>query len=257
MDVPATTKPAKINRLLPYAAVLQADAHQTLRSWVYRFWLAISVLATTGYLIYRFGLRHDGGLVQYASILVSDILRWTVLGSATLVIVLTGGSISAERGTMADSVLSRGISRYQYFLGKWHARLGVVIGTFLLMGGLAMIGGYFFLNSDLSLRGCAAALVTIAAFLAVLVSFGVAVSAVSNSTVVGIAILWVVIYGAGFALTLLPASIPAPDRLLNNLPNVLRGYYDVQLLTRILLGSLVASTLAAVIGMAYFSRRDI
>jgi hypothetical protein len=36
-----------------------------------------------------------------------------VLGSITLIVVLTAGAISADRGTMADSVLSRGISRYQ------------------------------------------------------------------------------------------------------------------------------------------------
>jgi hypothetical protein len=257
MDAPAPTKPAKINRLLPYSAVLQADLNQTLRSWVYRFWLVVSILATVGYLIYRFAARHEAALVQYASVLVSDLLRWSLLGSATLVIVLTGGSISSERGTMADSVLSRGISRYQYFIGKWHARLAAVIGTFLLMGGLAIFGGYFFLNDDLSFRGCAAALVMMAAVLGVIVSCGVSVSAVTHSTLVGIAALWFAIYGAGFLLTLLPARFPAPDRLLANLPNVLKGYYDVQLLTRLLIGSVVVSVVSAVAGMSWFARRDV
>jgi hypothetical protein len=257
MDTPAPAKTAKINRFLPYAAVMQADLHQTMRSWVYRFWLIVSALATAGYLTYRFGARHEALIVQHASALVSDLLRWSLLGSATLVIVLTGGSISSERGTMADSVLSRGISRYQYFLGKWHARMAAVIGTFLLMGFLAVAGGYFFLNDDLSFQGCAAALSMIAAVLAVIVSCGVSVSAVSNSTVVGIAILWVAVYGVGFLLTLLPSSYPAPDRLLVNLPNVLRGYYDVEMLTRLLLGSVVTSVVVSILGMTYFARRDV
>src|SRR5262245_27874866 len=133
MDVPAAPK-VKVNRFLPYWAVLQADVGQTLRSWVYRAWVLMSLLAAVGYLFYRLGIYHESGMVQLAPTLVIDMLRWTMLGSVTLIIVLTAGSISAERGTMADSVLSRGISRYQYFLGKWHARLMTVLGTFLAMG---------------------------------------------------------------------------------------------------------------------------
>ena len=58
---------------------------------------------------------------------LSDLLRWTLLGSVRFIVVLSAGSISSERGTLADSVLSRGISRHQYFLGKWHARLASVM----------------------------------------------------------------------------------------------------------------------------------
>jgi ABC-type transport system involved in multi-copper enzyme maturation permease subunit len=242
---------------LPYCAVFQADLNLTLRSWVYRFWLAISVLATAGYLIYRFAVRHEAAIVQYSSVLVSDLLRWSLLGSVTIIIVLTGGSISSERGTMADSVLSRGISRYQYFMGKWHARLAAVLGTFLLMGFIAILGGYLFLSDDLSLVGSAVALVMIASVLAVVVSCGVSVSAISNSTVVGIAVLWFVIYGVGVGLTFLPATFPAPDRLLANLPNILRGYYDVEAMTRLVTVSIGCSIAVAIVGLGYFARRDI
>src|SRR6202035_307130 len=38
MDATAPTKPVRINRFLPYWAVLQADMRQTLHSWVYRAW---------------------------------------------------------------------------------------------------------------------------------------------------------------------------------------------------------------------------
>ena len=56
MDAAAAPSPVKINRWLPYWAVFQADVRQTLRSWVYRFWVLLSVLATVGYLLYRFGI---------------------------------------------------------------------------------------------------------------------------------------------------------------------------------------------------------
>src|ERR1700736_2515565 len=134
MDAPTTATPKTFRpvRWMPYCAVFQMDLHQTLNSWVYRVWVLLSLVAGVGDLLYRFWAYRESGMVQPASDLMSDLLRWTVLGSVTLIIVLTAGSISAERGTAADSVLSRGISRYQYFLGKWHSRLVSILGTFFL-----------------------------------------------------------------------------------------------------------------------------
>src|SRR5437764_4472291 len=146
--VPAAVKKVKINRFLPYWAVFQADLKATLNSWIYRVWVLVSLGAAVGYLLYRFGAKQVGGFVQPAPEMLSDLMQWVAFGSVTLVIVLTAGAICAERGTMADSVLSRGISRYQYFLGKWHSRLVVVLGTFFVIALLALIGSFFMLHSD-------------------------------------------------------------------------------------------------------------
>lgn len=250
-------KEVKINRWLPYWAVLQADLHMTLRSWVYRFWLLISVLATGAYLLFHIALQQKAGLIQPASLKVSDLLLWSFLAGVTLVIVLTGGSISSERGTMADSVLSRGISRYQYFLGKWHARVAVVLGTFFVTGLFGLVGSHFFLHEDLNPGGSLVALATIMALLATVTTCGVTVSAISNSTMLGIALLWVGLYGVGFASTWLPGHIWTPTAVLHNLPFVLQGYYDIHVHGRIIAWSAVSSLLVALVGLAYFGRRDV
>jgi len=256
MDATAVKKPVAINRWLPYWAVFQADVKQTVHSWVYRAWVLMSVLAMVGYLLYRVGLSHEAGIVQPASLVASHLLRWSVLGSITLIVVLTAGSISSERGTMADSVLSRGISRYQYFLGKWHARLAAVLVTYLTMGAAALVSSLF-LHEDLSLSGSLVALATVAALLAAVVTCGVSVSAVVNSTVLGIAVLWMVFYGGCFTLSLLPARFPSPDRILQSLPWILRGHYDLELLGQLVGWSAGISFVSALFGMAYFARRDI
>src|SRR5438046_7018457 len=106
----------------------------------------------------------------------------------TLIVMLTVGSISSERGSMADSVLSRGISRHQYFLGKWHARLVTVLGTFLLMGLVTLVGSVFLLHEDLEWSGSLLALAAVAALLATVVTCGVTVSALAPSTVIAIAV---------------------------------------------------------------------
>src|SRR5437879_8296293 len=154
MDTPIAVKAVRINRFLPYWAVFQADLKQTLKSWIYRVWVLVSLGAGVGYLLYRFGAKQVGGFVQPAPEMISDLMNWVAFGSVTLIIALTAGAICSERGTMADAVLSRGISRYQYFLGKLHARLAVVLGTFVIIALLALIGSFFMLHSDsLSLPG--------------------------------------------------------------------------------------------------------
>src|SRR5881398_819205 len=101
MDTPATDKAAKINRWLPYWAVLQTDVRQTLRSWVYRLWVIVSLAAAVGYLLYRFGIHREAGIIQSASLLTSDLLRGMILGSLALIVVLTVSGIASERGTLA------------------------------------------------------------------------------------------------------------------------------------------------------------
>ena len=258
MDAPIAAKPVKINRFLPYWAVLQADMRQTFHSWVYRAWVMLCLLAAVGYLVYRFGAYREAGMVQPATDLMSDLLRWTVFGSVTLIIVLTAGSITSERGTLADSVLSRGISRYQYFLGKWHARVATMLGTFGAFCLIVLVGSFFLLHDEnLSLTGSLVAMGVVAALLAAVITCGVTISAICNSTVLGIAVLWLVVYGAGFILSLLPASYPSPDRALKSLPDILRNSYDTQMVSRVAVGAIAASALAAVIGLVCFARRDV
>src|SRR6266446_1747933 len=126
MEAAAPTQPLKVNRFLPYLAVFQADLKQTLLSWIYRAWVLLSVGASLVFLLYRFGAKQVGGFVQPAPEMMS--------------VILTSGTICAERGNLADSILSRGISRHQYFLGKWTARLAAILGTFLVMSTLTLFG---------------------------------------------------------------------------------------------------------------------
>jgi ABC-type transport system involved in multi-copper enzyme maturation permease subunit len=252
-----TIKANQVRAWLPYWAVLQADVRQTTRSWVYRLWVVASVLFAVGYFLYRLGVYKEAGMIQDASKLMSDLLRWSVYGSATLIIVLTAGCISSERGTLADSVLSRGISRFQYFLGKWHSRLATVLGTYLVLGVLAIACSYCLLHEDLSMSGCVVALLTVGALLAAVVTGGVAASAIFNSTVGAIAVLWITLYGCGFLLSMMPAGYPSPQRALNNLPLILQGEYNTQHLARLLRWASLSCLGMGAAGLAYFARRDV
>src|SRR5262249_16247452 len=106
METATVVTPAKINRLLPYWAALQTDLRQTLGGWVYRLWVLVMVVAAAGYLLYEFGARNEGGILSKGSVQLKDVFRSVALGSLALVAVLGVGSISSERTTVADAVLS-------------------------------------------------------------------------------------------------------------------------------------------------------
>jgi ABC-2 type transport system permease protein len=253
----SASKPVSYNRFLPYWAVMQADITHTLRSWVYRFWVLVSVGTLVGYLLYRLGPVNEHGIIQTASTFVGDLLRWTVVGSVTLIVVLSAGAISSERGSLADSILSRGISRYQYFMGKWHGRLILVLVTHLVLSGVALACGWFVLHEKLSITGSVLAVLVVAAMLAVVVSLSVAVSAMVNNTLAGISILWMIMYGGGIALSHLPEGFPSVNHTLQMLPWILRGNFTQSTLWPIILWSAIFSLTAALGGMVCFARRDV
>jgi hypothetical protein len=257
MDAVALETPLKYRRWLPYWAVLQTDLKQTLRSWVYRLWFAVCLLATLGYLLYRFGIHSEAWIVQSASVHSSNLIRGIILGSLALIVILTVSSISSERGTLADSILSRGISRYQYFLAKWHARSLVILCTFLLVAMLMLLGSYFLLSEDLTFSGSVAGVLILASILFAVISWGVTIGAITNSTVLGITLFWIVLYGTGFLLSLLPQSFPAPDRILAKLPAILRGNFDGGMLGDVVLVSFGVALIAGIVGMISFSRKDV
>lgn len=251
----------RFNKFLPYWAVLQTDLRQTYRSWVYRLWVLMTVVAAGGFLLYRVGLHKEAGLFQSAATQCGDLIRIMVVGSLALIVVLAVSAVGAERGTVADSVLSRGISRHQYFLAKWHARLVVVLTTFAGLAAAVLVASYFLFradaDSDLTLVGGLAAVVAVCAVLVVIVSWGVTIGAMTNGTVLGITVFWLVLYGLGFLLTLLPEPWPSPDRELGRLKYVLQGQFNTGLLANLLLAAVGLSGLAAAVGLVGFSRRDV
>jgi ABC-2 type transport system permease protein len=256
MDAPAA-KPVRINYLLPYYAVLFADIRGTLRSWIYRLWAFLSIASVSGWLLYGFG-AHRVGHIQPAPELLNDLFTWIIWGSVTLIILLTASTICGERGNLADSVLSRGISRSSYYLGKWHARLLVVLTTFLFLAGGAITAATMLLDgSALSVYGCLVAVGVVAALLVMIVSCGVMVSALANSPMVAITVVWMALYGIGFLLSFLPTQYPSPDRAIRALPMVLKGTYDLHTILRIAAGAMSTSLLMAVVGMVGFSRKDV
>lgn len=247
----------KYQRWLPYWAVLQTDLRQTVRSWAWRLWVIVVSAAAVGFLMYHFGVHRQAGINQDASEHSSDLMRGIVLGSLALIVVLTVSAISSERGTLADSVLSRGISRYQYFLAKWHSRSIIILATFAALAALALTCNHFLLSENMSFTGGLMAIVTICAVLWAIISVGVTIGAMTGSTVLGITMFWIVLYGCGFLMSLLPSHYPSPGQMFSRLPNVLQGKYSTDAVAEFIIISTAVSLVSGTAGLLTFARKDV
>ena len=257
MDAPAAVKTFKYNHWLPYWAVFQMDLRQTARSWVFRVWVLAAVLLGSGYLLHRWAIHEQAGITQSAATLMTQVVQLGVLAGTALVIVLTAGAISSERGVLADSVLSRGISRYQYFLGKLHARLTLILGSFVFIGVGLLVASSLLLTRDLSILGSLLALVVAAAILGIIVACGVTISSFCNSSLLATALLLIGAYGVGVVLWFLEYGQFNPQRLNRMLPNVLAGQFDFGVQLKLVGWCALFGFAASIVGLVHFARRDV
>src|SRR3954462_15890066 len=98
MDQQPPVVTVRFNKFLPYWAVLQTDLRLTFRSWVYRLWVFMTVLAAAGFLLYRVGLHREAGIFQSAATQCGYLFRIIVVGSLAVVVVLAVSAVGAERG---------------------------------------------------------------------------------------------------------------------------------------------------------------
>jgi ABC-2 type transport system permease protein len=258
MDAP-TVAPTTIrfNPLLPYYAVFRTDLRQTVQSWVFRLWVLVSLVSAVGYGLYKFGIHREVGLVQSASEQTGILLRTVGVVTLAFVSLIALSSISSERGTVADSILSRGISRHQYFLAKWHSRSVVLLLTFIGLAAVVLTAYHYLLEPDLDLGGCVAATLIAAGILAAVIAWGVTVGALASGTVIGLTVYWMVLFGALFLLSFLPDPFPNPTTLITQLRSVLRGNYDPTKVAKVVGLLLTVAIAGAAVGLVGYRRKDV
>ncbi len=259
MDATTTAAPPapRFNPLLPYFAVFRTDLRLTVQSWVFRLWVLVSVVAAVGYGLYKFGIHREVGLVQSASEHTGVLLRSVGLVTLAFVSLLALSGVSGERGSVADSVLSRGISRHQYFLAKWHARTLVLLGAFAVLAAVVLTAYHFLLEPDVTLGGGVAATLVALAVLAAVIAWGVTVGALANGTVIGITLFWLALFGAIFLLSFLPDPFPSPVRAVTQMRSVLRGNYDPTEVAKLAGLFLTVALAGAAVGLVGYSRKDV
>jgi ABC-type transport system involved in multi-copper enzyme maturation permease subunit len=113
---------------MPFLAILRYDLRTLTSSWLVRLWLAGSIVLT---LLLGAVWWHQ---LKTAELITSLLVPYLVGPWFLIVVVLGADPVSAARTeALADGILSRPVTRYEYLLASWAARLAVVLGCYLVV----------------------------------------------------------------------------------------------------------------------------
>jgi hypothetical protein len=145
---------------------------------------------------------------------------------STFIIVICSGAVSSESSVVADSILSKAVTRYHYILAKFLSRLVAMLGVYLV---IALPSTYLLSENavnDLSQPGVRWAILSVGMMLLLLTSLSVAFSTVFNRTLVALVVVWVIWYVSSGVLTLFQLDVLSPLIIIDKMVDTLRGNYD-------------------------------
>jgi len=113
---------------MPALAMLRHDLHTLAASWLVRLWLAGSALLTL------FLMMSNWETFQTAPLIALLLLPYLVFPWLLVAIVLGVGPVTGSRAdALADGILSRPVTRYEFLVASWAARVMVVLGVYLVV----------------------------------------------------------------------------------------------------------------------------
>jgi len=236
---------------MPYLALLEADLTQMVKSWTVRIWLVLTAL----FALLTLPDTLSGG--SPASEQLGGLLATYPLVWSTFAIIVSGGAISSEAGLVADSILSKSVTRYEYVLAKLTSRLVTVLGVYLLVVLPWALIVLRQAQGDLAWQGVFWAVMLIGMTLFLLTSLSVALSALFNRTLVAIVVVWFLWYAASGIFAVLEVEYLSPGHIIEKLPATLQGDYALADQVGILLGLGLLSGVFVALAVGYFNEKDV
>ncbi len=125
----STAKTSKIGtRMMPYMAILLHDMKTLWSSRLVRLWLGATALLTLLLVGSNWPNFQDGTLIA------SLLFPYLVFPWFFVVVVLGVSPVSGSRDeALADGILSRPVSRFEYLLATWSARVVLVLSVYLMV----------------------------------------------------------------------------------------------------------------------------
>ena len=125
----STVKTSKIStRMMPYMAILKHDMKTLWRSRLVRLWLGATALLTLLLVGSNWSNFMDGTLIALL------LFPYLVFPWFFVVVVLGVTPVSGSQvETLADGILCRPVSRFEYLLASWSARVVLVLSVYLVV----------------------------------------------------------------------------------------------------------------------------
>ena len=115
-------------RFMPTLAILQHDLGTLASNWLVRLWLLLSAVLVFLLVSGNWPRVEDGPLIAMT------LIPYLFMPWFLVVIMLGVGPVAGARSeSLADGLLSRPVTRYEYLLASWAARVITVLGVFLVV----------------------------------------------------------------------------------------------------------------------------
>jgi hypothetical protein len=204
----------------PFWAIVQADLRGLFRSKITYGWLVGAVFIQV---LRTLGSSASGTISGVVPSGFSDFIYiWSLV-----IIGLAASSVSSEAGELADSIMSKSVTRLDYVFAKFASRIAYTLIGFSLVTavlvGLALrleVGEY-------EAQGLASAILLVALTLVMLTALGVGLSIALPNTVMSIVGLLVLWYSMTFFFPIIGLDVISPGSLLGELPGIIRGTWSI------------------------------
>jgi ABC-2 type transport system permease protein len=233
----------------PFFAILQADLRGLFRSRITYGWLLVAAFLEV---VRTLGSSGGGTTSSVVSSGLSDFVYiWSLV-----IIVLAASSVSSEAGELADSILSKSVTRFDYVLAKFASRISYTLISFSMVTAL-LVGLALRLEvGDYVVSGLASAILLIALTMVMLTAIGVGLSVVMPNTVTSIVALLFVWYSMTLLFPILGLDVVSPGSITGSLPAIVRGAWSAADWETVA-GFVAFSGVATVLSSAYFYLKDI
>jgi len=219
---PACAETRKLGtRMMPYVALLRHDLRSLWQSWLVRLWLGGTALLTFMLVGANWVQFRDGTLIA------SLLFPYLVFPWFFVVVVLGVSPVSGSRAeTLADGILSRPVSRCEYLLATWSARVVLVLGIYLIVTVpsiiLVMLAKRPVPEDTVTIYGIVTALGVVGLVLTFLVSLGFLMGTLLRKPLLAVVVLVFIWYPIGLILSVFSLEEFSPISLSRAISTQLR-----------------------------------
>ena len=206
---------------MPLLAILRHDLRTLWTSWLVRLWLAGAAVLTL------LLVASNWALFQTAELVACLLFPFLVFPWFLVVIVLGVTPVSGSRAeALADGILSRPVTRWEYLVASWAARVVTVLGVFLAVivpAVLVVALARRPVDEDaVTLYGILASLAVVGLVLTFLVSLGFLLGTLLRGTLLAVVVLVFVWYPISLILSVFSLEEFSPISLNQAIPTLLR-----------------------------------
>jgi ABC-type transport system involved in multi-copper enzyme maturation permease subunit len=206
---------------MPSLAIFRHDLRTLWGGWLVRLWLVATALLT--FLL----LSSNWGRFQTAPLIASLLFPYLVFPWFLVAMVLGISPVSGSRAeALADGILSRPVTRYEYLLAAWAARVVTVLGAYLVVVAPATVLAVWaqrpVAEDHVTLYGVLGSLLVVGLVLTFLVSLGFLLGTLMRNSLLATVILVFVWFPVNMILNTFSLEEFSPISLNQAIPTLLR-----------------------------------